>query len=264
MPAETDNSKGTVVLLDSNVLGNLSLYFEACASVHKKVGSSCADIISSLSSALTICTDERTKDCLRLGYRGFQNLRTLGSSGHSLDIYVSRVSCLEVMNLYMERSFDEQLSHCNIPFRMRSRRPFRCQVTFDYDEKVESPWQLFLQSMEDEGLPIRYAEEFMGETSQSEGFQLILRATQAIAHSVALEDVDLYLCAAALVIPVDYFYTCDQDVRNVMNSMRSSKDWWGISDRVIDAVCAISEPYRWLVAEATSKYDTIPLVTGMS
>jgi len=263
------SSSRSVVLLDSNILAGLSLYLAACSQIGAAPGTSTDTLLAAFlgsSSAATRPDLFVDKGAIDQGRTQFAQLSGLSNSSSGLDLYASRVSHLEVRNLLTERAFDECMHACNVPFRMRSRRPFRCQISFDYSEKVDAPWTSLLSVMEQCGLKLQVAEDYLGEEDESRGFQIMLDATEAIARCFNLEDVDLYLCAVSLVIPVDTFFSRDNEVSHVMNSLRTNLDWRPVADRVISEMAAISETFREHVRneekKGHSKYSALPQGTS--
>lgn len=259
MPSPSRN----VVLLDSNVLAGLSLYLAACSQVGAAPGTDTKTLVAAFLGSSPAATPPSLfvdKEAVDWGRSQFTQLSELSRS--PLDLYASRVSHLEVRNLFTERAFDERMHACNVPFRMRSRRPFRCQISFDYSEKVDAPWTSFLSVMEQCGLKLQVAEDYLGEEDESRAFQIMLDATQAIARCFNLEDVDLYLCAVSLVIPVDTFFCRDDEVSHVMNSLRTDLHWRPVADKVISEMAAISETFREHLRseeeKGHSKYNALP------
>ena len=136
-----ENERPFVILIDTNAMAALSLYVESCNTVGRDLGISVDDVKSELDQK-DIKNDYLNFKEIKKGYKLYDYLRKkIKSLDGNINIWFSLLSEIELLNVFLDRAFDHELTRKGIPYRIRRKKPFRTQIDFDYEEKIAKYWR---------------------------------------------------------------------------------------------------------------------------
>ena len=221
-----ENERPFVILIDTNAMAALSLYVESCNTVGRNLGISIDDDLKSKLNQKDIKSDYLNFGEIKKGYKVYDYLQEkIKSFDGNINIWFSLLSEIELLNVFLDRAFDHELTRKGIPYRIRRKKPFRTQIDFDYEEKIAKYWRDIKENLDKEGI------EFYSPEKKSEAVQEIIRIAEIVTQYVALEPVDLYIYALGIHLKANEIYTHDQELRGIINNI-CNKHWRNIYDSI--------------------------------
>jgi len=214
-----ENERPFVILIDTNAMAALSLYVESCNTVERDLGISVDDDLKSELNKKDIKSDYLNFEEIKKGYKVYDYLREkIKSFDGNINIWFSLLSEIELLNVFLDRAFDHELTRKGIPYRIRRKKPFRTQIDFDYEEKIASYWRDIKEKLGKEGI------EFYSPEEESEAIRDIIEIAKIVTQYVALEPVDLYLYASGIDLRADEIYTYDEEFRKIINKINIQQE----------------------------------------
>jgi predicted nucleic acid-binding protein len=226
--------KPFVILIDTNAMVALSLYVESCDTVGRDLGISVDDDLNDdLKSELNqkdIKSDYLNFEEIKKGYKLYDYLRKkIESFDGDINIWFSLLSEIELLDVFLGRAFDHELTRKGIPYRIRRKKPFRTQIDFDYEEKIAKYWRDIKEKLGKKGIEFDNPEN---PEKESEAVQDIIEIAKIVTRHVALEPVDLYLYASGIDLRVDEIYTYDEEFREIINKIHPDREWRNIYENI--------------------------------
>lgn len=223
---ETDSS--FVILVDTNAMAALSLYVEGCVAVEARLGAP----VEELKSKFREIKD--TKDTqlyfegrggIEEGNKFFDHLKSKFKEFDTVQIWFSLLSEIELLDIFLDRTFDHELTRKGIPYRIRLKKPFRVQIDFSYEEKVVKYWEDIKEKLGEQGI------EFDNPEKERDAIRDIVKIARIVTRHVALGAVDLYLYASGIYLRADEIYTRDTELREIINKIYH-KEWKNIYNNI--------------------------------
>ncbi len=222
-----DSYKPFVILIDTNAMVLLSLYVESCCTVGKDLGISIDDLKSEFENQRDTKENYLNFEEIKKGYNLYDHLKQKGRGfDANLEVWFSLLSEVELLNVFLERTFELELTRKGIPYRIRRKKPFRMQIDFDYDTKVFSYWKNRKGKLAKSDIEFSYPEKDDG------AIQDIVKIANIVTRYVALEPVDLYLYASGIHLRADEIYTHDTELREIINKIRTDGEWTNIRKNI--------------------------------
>ncbi|RLF94114.1 hypothetical protein DRN50_06045 [Thermococci archaeon] len=229
----TESKKPFVILIDTNAMAALSLYVESCTTVGANLGTTIEELKEKFEKIKCI-NKEYLKDYLYFGEKGgikdgyklFKYLRIKREEFDNIQIWFSQLSEIELLNVFLDRTFDRELTRKGIPYRIRRKKPFRTQIDFNYEEEITKNWEDIKEKLSEQGI------EFENPEKESDAIQDIIKVAKIVTQYVALEPVDLYLYASAVYLRADEIYTHDKEFRTIINKILTDNEWRNIYNNV--------------------------------
>jgi len=230
------------ILIDTNALSRLSLYVEACSCAKREMGTEWNDIkreLDLLGIHNEYIGDDNGKQITE-GCRLFYHLRNKHSEYENLKIWFSAFSRIELLNIFLERTFDKQLTRKGVPFRVRLKKPLRTQIEFDYNSEVFDYWTKIRSQLEECDI------ELLEPERQSGAVLDILTISDIITRYVALDVIDLYLYATCIYIRANELYCHDREFRWIVRNIQkeNGKKWEEISKNIQNDLKAKFSSFR--------------------
>ena len=222
-----ENERPFVILIDTNAMAALSLYVESSNIVGRCLGISVDDLKNEFKNIKDIKSDYLNFDEIKKGHKVYDYLREkIKSFDDNINIWFSLLSEIELLNVFLDRAFDHELTRKGIPYRIRQKKPFRTQIDFDYEEKIAKYWRDIKENLGKKGI------EFYNPEIKSEVVQDIIKIAKIVTQYVALEPVDLYLYASGIDLIADEIYTYDNEFKTIINGIRTNIEWRNIYDSI--------------------------------
>lgn len=224
-----DEDKPFVVLIDTNAMAALSLYVESCDAIRKDPGIDMSGLKKEFEK-LDVKNNCLELEEIKKGYDLYNYLKTnLKTKADNAQIYFSLLSEIELLNVFLDRAFDEYLTKRGIPYRIRKKKPFRTQVNFDYEDKVSNYWNNIKEKLKENNIVLDYPEK---AEENKDIIQDFFKVTKLVAKHVHLGSVDLYLYALGIYLRVNEIYTHDSEFEKIINSIRTSTGWRNVNERI--------------------------------
>ncbi len=247
-----ENERPFVILIDTNAMATLSLYVESCNTVGRDLGISVDDVKSELDQK-DIKNDYLNFKEIKKGYKLYDYLRKkIKSLDGNINIWFSLLSEIELLNVFLDRAFDHELTRKGIPYRIRRKKPFRSQIDFDYEEKIAKYWRDIKEKLGKEGIEFDNPEN---PEKRSEAIQGIIEIAKIVTQHVALEPVDLYLYASGIDLKADEIYTYDEEFRKIINKIHPDREWGNIYGN-------IQQDLRTFIRSFKEEYKTYYEICG--
>ena len=209
-----------VILIDTNAMTALSLYVDSCDTVRKDLGINIGDLKTEFETQKDIKNDCLNFGEIEKGYRLYYHLKEkIGESGENIKIWFSLLSEIELLNVFLDRAFDHELTKKRIPYRIRHKKPFRTQIDFNYEEKVANYWGNMEERLAESDIEFNYPENDVGAIRD------IIKIAKIVTQYVALGPVDLYLYASGIHLRADEIYTIDAEFKYIINKIRDDDGW---------------------------------------
>ncbi|KPJ58780.1 MAG: hypothetical protein AMJ42_02650 [Deltaproteobacteria bacterium DG_8] len=224
-----ESERPFVILIDTNAMTALSLYVESCTSVKARLGVTVDELKSRFERM------KNTKDAqlhfegrgtIKDGYKLFDHLKLKFEEFDTVQIWFSLLSEIELLDVFLDGTFDHELTRKGIPYRIRQKRPFRTQIDFNYEKEVAKYWEDIKEKLGKQGI------EFDNPEKESDAIQDIIKIAKIIIRYVALEPVDLYLYASGIYLRADEIYTHDIEFKAVINKIRTDREWENINKNI--------------------------------
>ena len=221
----TESNIPFVILIDTNAMTALSLYVQSCTTVKVALGTTVEELKTKFRKI------KNTKDTqlyfegrggIKEGYKFFNYLESKIEEFNNVQIWFSLLSEIELLGVFLDRTFDIELTRKVIPYRIRRKKPFRTQIDFNYEEKVAGYWE------DIKGKLAKYDIEFNNPEKESDAIQDIIKIANIVTRYLALEPVDLYLYASGIYLRADEIYTRDEEFRAIINYLHNNIDWRNI------------------------------------
>jgi len=226
-PKMAESDRPFVILIDTNVMAALSLYVESSNIVGRCLGISVDNLKNEFKNIKDIKSDYLNFEEIEKGYKLYNYLRKkIKSFDGDIKVWFSLLSEIELLNVFLERVFDIELTRKGIPYRIRKKKPFRTQIEFNYDEKVAKYWEDIKEKLAQHDI------EFNNPEKESDVIQDIEKITKIVTRYIALEPVDLYIYASGIHLKADEIYTCDNEFKTIINSIRTNIEWRNIYDSI--------------------------------
>lgn len=219
---------GFGILIDTNAMSALSLYVEACNTVEKELGITIDDLKNAFEERG--CKEQYLNfGEVKKGYALYNYLSDkLREFDDEIQVWFCLMSEIELLNVFMEKVFDNELTKKGIPYRIRQKKPFRTQIDFDYENAVTNYWNNIRSNIENHNIVFSEPEKIDGT------LQNVLNISRIVTKYVALAPVDLYLYATAIYLRVQGIYTHDNEFKTIINdiSHRNGTDWTNIYNSI--------------------------------
>ena len=223
--AESD--RPFVILIDTNAMAALSLYVETCTSANLSLGVTIDELKRKFEGkGISAEYVQWKQGGIKEGYKVFKYLKSKIEKFDTVQIWFSLLSEIELLDVFLDRTFDQELTRKGIPYRIRRKKPFRVQIDFNYEKKIAKYWEDIKEKLSEEGI------EFDNPEKESDAIQNIIEIAKIVARYVALEPVDLYLYASGIYLRADEIYTYDGEFRNIINDLRTNTDWKNIYNNI--------------------------------
>jgi len=219
-----------VTLIDTNAMAALTLYVESCVTVEAPLGTTVEELKNKFKEI------KNTKDTqlyfegrgnIKDGYNLFDHLKSKIKEFDAVQIWFSLLSEIELLDVFLDRTFDIELTRKGVPYRIRQNKPFRTQIDFDYEERVAKYWEDIKEKL------TQYDIEFNNpEDREGAAIRDIIRIAKIVTQYVALEPVDLYIYASGIDLGADEIYTHDKEFRVIINKIRTDKEWENIYENI--------------------------------
>lgn len=210
-----------VILIDTNAMAGLSLYVESCAIVGAAFGVSPEELKRKFKEVKNTQDNQlylKGRGSIKNGYQLFGHLGTKIKEFDTVQIWFSLLSEIELLNVFLERVFDQELTRKGIPYRIRRKKPFRTQIDFDYEAKIANYWADIKEKLAE------FDIKFDNPEKDSEAIHDIIKIAKILTRHVALEPMDLYLYASGIHLRADEIYTHDKELRTIINNIRT-EEW---------------------------------------
>ncbi len=209
-----------VILVDTNAMTALSLYVDCCDTVRKGLGINIGDLKIEFENQKDIKNDCLNFDEIKKGYKLYSHLKgKIRESDEDIQLWFSLLSEIELLNVFLDRTFDHELTKKGIPYRIRHKKPFRTQIDFDYEKKVANYWENVEGKLTESDIGFNYPEK------EEDAIPDIIKIAKIVTRYVALGPVDLYLYASGIHLRADEIYTIDGEFRDIINKIRDDGEW---------------------------------------
>ena len=220
------NDRPLVILIDTNAMITLYLYWESCKATGLEIGSDQNNIKDKLGKEYI---ETGHYDPIKKGYDLFKYIKERNQEGIVM-LYFSVLSEVELLHVSVERKFDQLLTQKGIPYRIRIRKPFRTQVHFDYEKEIALKWSSFLEEMKKINVEFHFPERDGGGNGAL--IEEVVDICKILSKYIVLDPVDLYLHSLAIYLMADEIITHDNEFRDIINKLRTDKDWKTIKDKI--------------------------------
>jgi len=238
------NKRPFVVLIDTNAMAALSLYVESCNTVGIDRAIRVIDDLKNELNQEDIKSNYLNFEEIVKGYKVYDYLQEkIKSFDGNIKIWFSLLSEIELLDVFLDRAFDQELTRKGIPYRIRQKKPFRTQIDFNYKEKIAKYWIDIKDNLGKKGI------EFYNLEEKDEAVQNITKIAKIITQYVALEPVDLYLYASSIYLRADEIYTYDTEFKTIINGIRTNIEWRNINN-------SIQQDLRKLIRQFQEEYNT--------
>ncbi len=222
--AESD--RPFVILIDTSAMVPLWLYVESCNTIEKDLGISINDLKSEFKNRKNIKENYLNFKEVEKGYKLYNYLRNkIKSFDGNIEVWFSLLAEIELLNVFLEKVFDIELTRKGIPYIIRKKKLFRMQIEFNYEEKVAKNWEGIKEKLAQDDI------EFSNPEKKSDVIQDIKEIAEIVTRYVALGSVDLYLYALGIHLKANEIYTHDQELRGIINNI-CNKQWLNIYDSI--------------------------------
>lgn len=223
----TKISEVFVVLMDTNAISALSLYVSACNALGRNLGIDKENMKSEFKNQKGVEGSSLNFVEIEKGLKVYNYLQNMHKLHRSLSILISCLSEIELLNIFLERVFDRELTRKGIPYRIRRKRPFRVQVDFDYEKEIIGYWESIKGSLGDHDIEFECPEE------DPDVLRDTIKVSKVVVRHVALEPVDLYLYSLGIFKRADEIYTYDEELRVIINNIwHRNINWRDVCDNI--------------------------------
>ena len=205
------------VLIDTCAMAALSIYCEFCDARKKTYGTSSSELFGDLPTHLK--NEYFEEEAIKHGYQCYKYLRDLKQNG-DIVFYFSKLVKVELLDVFLDVSFDEMLVREGISFRLRRKKPLRWQVNFDYNKKVSNRYATIEKCLDGLGISISCPEADL-RSSYRQAFEI----NDILSSHIFLDSVDSYLFSLSVFLMVDEIITFDHEFKNILNEFRASREW---------------------------------------
>jgi len=216
------NKKSFTILIDTNSITAITLYLKTCEIIKKEPNK-----INKIEEIKKWVKNEKIKEewlaftdrnGIKDGYKAFKYLLEKQKK-YELYVYFPLIGELEALHLFVEREFDHVLTKRGIPFRLRTKRPARLFVDFDYNQ-VYKQWESYKEKLEYQGIVLISPEK--------EGFwNEVFKITNLLMKYILMGNIDMLMYAIAIYLQADEIYTRDQEFKNIVQQIsRPSNSLW--------------------------------------
>ena len=232
----------------TNALSRLSLYVDVCRCVEMRLGTKW-DVLNRELCFKSISNEHFGKENtqqIKEGYKLFDHLITKKAEYDNVKIWFSAFSRIELLNIFLERTFDRQLTRNGVPFRVRLKKPLRTQINFDYNTEVFEYWIMLKSELENSDIELMEPERLSGAVKD------ILRISDIITRYVALDVIDLYLYASSIFIRANELYCHDIEFRWIVRNIQkeNGEKWKNISRNIQND---LKNSFSWIELEFEEK-----------
>jgi predicted nucleic acid-binding protein len=221
-----ESDRPFVILIDTNAMSKLWLYVESCNTIEKDLDISIDDLKSEFKNQKNIKENYLDFEEVEKGYKLYSYLRNkIKSFNGNIEVWFSFLSEIELLNVFLEKVFDIELTRKGIPYIIRKKKLFRMQIEFNYEEKVAKNWEDIKEKLAQHDI------EFNNSEKESDAIQDIKKIAKIVTRYVALGSVDLYIYALGIHLKANKIYTHDQELRGIINNIRN-KCWRNVYDNI--------------------------------
>lgn len=246
----TDDSYS--ILLDSNAIGALSLYFELCKHLSIEFDDGNWQNIKAQMEALRLNDDFAEEHTIKRGYIIWTYLKQKQSKHHDkLHIYISLFADLEFRDILLNQAFDHYLStKGGFPYRSLRKRPLRRQLEFNYKDKVAIPCKILYENLR---------QNFICEQPEMEGgfIEKVCDYLMTLSQHVFFDIMDAYFYCVAVSLFVDEIISSDGEFCSIINKMRTDEEWHSLRDKFINDIASKDDAFK-LGLEGKSFKDVLP------
>lgn len=214
------------ILIDTNAMAKLSIYVGICECAVKEFGTGLDEIKEVLNSK------KINKYCeideIKKGYDLLVYLKKkYNEFNGNIVIWFSSLSEIELLHLFLEKTFDQELTRRHVPYLARRKRFLRYQVDFDYENEVLRRWETIKEKTNDADIGFRFPER--ERENNYLAFDIGEIAEMILKYAV-LDPVDLYLYALGICLMVDEIYTHDKEFSEIINKIMG--EWKHIGQNI--------------------------------
>lgn len=222
-----ENKEIFTILIDTNAIISLSLYYKACELAGLEPNEvNKLEKIKRLLEAKGIKMEwlgfNRESNVIKNGFKTFKYLREK-TEQYELGVYFPSIADIEALHLLMERKFDEVLTKKCVPYRLRTKKVFRTIVDFDYN-KIFEEWKNFKETLEYQGIWLTLPEDLYMEKGFWKEIFLIFNL---LMRYILLGNIDMLIYAISLYLRANEIYTYDTEFRTIVNQIYhpSTQKW---------------------------------------
>jgi len=216
------------VAIDSCSMVLLSLYVDSCMALNESLGIDMNMIKKGFKKKKNITKNHLNIEEIRKGWKFYNYLQEkLECSDYNAKFLFSILSEIELLNVFLERVFHRELTNKGVPYRIRTKKPFKLQVDFDYEKEVIEYWNRIREELGKNSIEFNYPK------TDTDNTQDVLEITRIISKYVALGPVDLYLYSLGVIERCDEIYTNDEEFRTIINYIHDKQESWQIINESI-------------------------------
>ncbi|WAI01820.1 hypothetical protein [Methanogenium organophilum] len=226
------------VMLDTNAMVYLYLYVDTCDEIGIDLDqNSFVDFTNILDERLKKPANQKVLQIrmLKKGYNVYKSLNKLKNSDSTF--YFSKLAKLELNHVCLENKYHQELSECNIPYRIRQKDPFKYDIppaylTEIYTTGVINHVKRMEELLSDKGVEFNLVDEdptVMGQT--------IDIITTIFNQYIHLQSNDLYIYCLAVQTMSTYFLLFDGELKNVAEKLRTDDYYREYREKIIDDLC---------------------------
>lgn len=217
-----ENKESFTILIDTNAIIALPLYFKSCKLIEKGPNE-----INEPNEIITLLQNKGIKSewlayerGIKNGFHAFKYLREKAEQ-YELSVYFPIIGDIEALHLLMERKFDEVLTKRGIQYRLRKKRVFRNIVDFDYNQIYEN-WNNFKDKLlGDHGIILSEPEKLHDK------FWVDIFITLNLLMKYILLDIgDMIIYSIALYLRTNVIYTYDTEFKTIINQISHRQQPW--------------------------------------
>jgi len=252
-----ESEKPFVIFVDTNAMASLSLYVQSCTTVEAALGTAVDKLKSKFREIKNTKDTElyfERRGGIKDGYNLFKYLKSKIEGFDTVQIRFSLLSEIELLDIFLDRTFDIELTRKCIPYRIRRKKPFRTQIDFDYEEEIAKYWEDIKKKLGEQGIEFYAPEDKSGEIKD------IINIAKIVTRHVALEPIDLYLYASGIYLRADEIYTHDVEFREIINSICTNMEWRNIYNNIQQDLRKFGQSFE----DESQKENKIALPKGVS
>jgi len=217
-----------VILIDTCAMSALSLYVDSCMALNKNLGINIDTMKKEYERQRNTKEIHLNFDAIGPGFSLYNYLQAgLKTYDHHVKFLFSILSEIELLTIFLERTFHKILTDKGIPYRIRTKKLFKLQVDFDYEEEIMRYWNNIKIELYKNNIEFESHENEPGNMTDT------LEIVRIISRHIALHPVDMYLYALGIFERCDEIYTRDSEFKKVINNIYHKNEGWRTSNKNI-------------------------------
>ena len=226
----TTNNFQKLAFLDTNALGNLFTFWEACHLAQISMSSvlDWKELQSALSSATSAAVSELNERDFGPIAIGLSCFKSLDRAKENYDYLCCHINRSELHYVLLTSIASEELYRRRVPFSLTNRRPLIVhQIALPDDayssteDKIE---EFFISMNNDHGIGINVVEDST-RTNYISSEEVFETAKKVWSH-VLMETMDAYIFAAAIAAEAECVITSDHALLTTINGLREGQREW--------------------------------------